>query len=178
MITDWLKPAAGRMKLNTDGCGKGNPGLGGGGCLLRSSTGNLLWARANFFGQSTNMTTEALALLNGLKLCLDKGYAKVEVESDYLVLVRTINGRLQPPWSISYELKQIRDLMKHTECSVKHTFRESNIGADVLANLGFKEKKELFFDRWDAIPRVLRGIVKLDKCGCVTFVVGTLNFIF
>ena len=124
------------------------------------------------------MKTEALALLNGLKLCLDKGYTKVEVESDSLVLVQTINGRLQPPWSVSYELKQIWDLMKHTECSVEHTFRESNMGASILANLGFKERKELFFDRWDVIPRVLRGIVKLDKCGCVIFVARTFIFLF
>lgn len=53
------------MKLNLDGCCKGNPGTGGGGSVLRSNREEILEAWANFFGPSNNMKTEALALLHG-----------------------------------------------------------------------------------------------------------------
>lgn len=48
IITKWLKPILGRVKLNSDGCSKGNPGRSGGGSLLRSDSGMLIWAQADF----------------------------------------------------------------------------------------------------------------------------------
>lgn len=51
---------SGRIKLNTDGSCKGNPGLGGRGCILRNSSGNVLWAAADFYGETTNMHPQIL----------------------------------------------------------------------------------------------------------------------
>lgn len=36
------------VKLNWDGCFKGNPGLRVGGCLLRDASGSIIWAQADF----------------------------------------------------------------------------------------------------------------------------------
>lgn len=38
-LTNWLAPLAGKLKLNTDGCSKGDPGQSGYGGLLRDETG-------------------------------------------------------------------------------------------------------------------------------------------
>lgn len=107
----WICPDLGRVELNSDGC-KDNPGYGGGGCLLRSDTGALIWAWANL---CTNMKAEALALLRGLKLCLGNGFSKVEVESDSMVLVHANNNKMHPPWAISYDLLQILGILGRTE---------------------------------------------------------------
>lgn len=46
--------------------------------------------------------------------------------------------------------------------SIGHTLRESNMGADFLANLGLGIGKKCLFDSWEAIHRHLSGIIKID----------------
>lgn len=42
IITKWMKPRRNFVKLNSDGCSKENPGLSGGGVLLRNDEGVVL----------------------------------------------------------------------------------------------------------------------------------------
>lgn len=42
IATRWLCPSMGRVKINSDGCSRGNPGASGGGSILKSSDGNVL----------------------------------------------------------------------------------------------------------------------------------------
>lgn len=62
-VTKWVRPKEGWVKLNVDGCSKGNHGPSGGGCVLRNGKGVLIWAQAEFYGVQTNMVAEAKALL-------------------------------------------------------------------------------------------------------------------
>lgn len=39
IVTKWIRPIISFVKVNSDGCSKGNPGLSGGGSLLRDSSG-------------------------------------------------------------------------------------------------------------------------------------------
>lgn len=59
---------------------------------------------ADFYGDSTNMKAEALALMQGLQLCYDVDCRQVEIEVDCLALVLIIRRKSQVPWSISYEV--------------------------------------------------------------------------
>lgn len=63
--TKWIHPSIGRVKLNSDGCSRGNPGASGGGAILRSSD-DILWAIADYYEDQTNMVVEARALLQEL----------------------------------------------------------------------------------------------------------------
>lgn len=73
VVTRWLKPVLGRVKLNCDGCSKGNPGLIAGGSILRMHTGEMVWAQADFYQVQTNMYAEAMALLQGVRKCVIGG---------------------------------------------------------------------------------------------------------
>ena len=63
VITKWRFPVGGRVKLNTDGCSKRNPGESGGGCVLRNDKGTFIWAIADYYGAGSNMKAEVLAML-------------------------------------------------------------------------------------------------------------------
>ena len=49
----------------------GNPGYSGGGGVVQDSFGNVLVGFPLAFGIRTNMEAEAMALLEGIKLCLE-----------------------------------------------------------------------------------------------------------
>ena len=57
----------GRVKLNSDGCCKGNPGDGGEGCIFRDYKGHVIFAYVDFYADTTNSIAEAKALLKGLQ---------------------------------------------------------------------------------------------------------------
>lgn len=48
IITSWHKPEEGWVKLNSDGCAKGNPGLAAGGSIVRTDSGSVLWGAVRF----------------------------------------------------------------------------------------------------------------------------------
>ena len=54
----WLNPPSNWFKLNSDGSARGNPGLAGGGGLIRNEEGEWVkrYARAN--GITTSVATE------------------------------------------------------------------------------------------------------------------------
>lgn len=63
----WLKPLDGYLKLNTNGCSKGNPGLAGGGGVLRDRKGDMSMTFSSFVYMFTNNMAEAKVILMGLK---------------------------------------------------------------------------------------------------------------
>ena len=56
---------AGTLTLNTDGCAKGNPGVSGGGGVLRDAAGVPFFAFSASFGDGSSLRAEALALATG-----------------------------------------------------------------------------------------------------------------
>ena len=83
----WTVPKVGMLTLNTDGCSKGNPGQGGGGGVLRDSSGSPLFAFSTFLGDTSSLHGETMALLLGLRECAERGFGNVGVQLDFLVLV-------------------------------------------------------------------------------------------
>lgn len=78
----WLTPKPGFIKLNIDGCSKGNPGPSGAGGIIRNEQGQMIIAFAMPLGNMSNNLAEAPALKNGIELCISKGIKNLEVESD------------------------------------------------------------------------------------------------
>lgn len=64
---NWKPHDTGEVKLNVDGA-KNNPGIGGGGAVLRDHHSRLIFAKSVFFGHVTNVLAETLALLEGVKV--------------------------------------------------------------------------------------------------------------
>lgn len=58
-IVQWKLPKEGRLKCNTDGASKGNPGESSYGFCFRDSNGDLIHAQAQGIGVATNIEAEA-----------------------------------------------------------------------------------------------------------------------
>ncbi|XP_071912310.1 uncharacterized protein [Coffea arabica] len=156
----------GILTLNTDGCSKGNPGVSGGGGVLRDSNGRVLVEYSAFLEVNTSLCTEALALLTGLRLCFQKGYAQVRVQSDSPVVVGILELRFQCPWHIRREVRQIWRLATDLG-QFFHSFREANKVVDILANVGLLHPHDhvRVYEQPYSLPQLARGETRMDKLG-------------
>ena len=69
----WEWPPEGVMKLNVDGCSRGNPGLAGFGGLVRDDGGQWILGFAGRVGVADNLLPELMAICVGLKLAWEHG---------------------------------------------------------------------------------------------------------
>ena len=67
----WVAPTGG-YKLNSDGCSRGNPGISGGGGVMRDREGKLIFGYSCFFGSLTSLHAELRAMLFGVRLCVSR----------------------------------------------------------------------------------------------------------
>ncbi|XP_027118651.1 uncharacterized protein [Coffea arabica] len=93
-IVGWKPSTTGQLTFNTDGYFKGNPGMSGGGGVIRDSDGQLVFAFSAFLGEQTSLRVEVLALLIGLRLCDGRGVATPFVQSNSAILVGVLQRRL------------------------------------------------------------------------------------
>lgn len=78
----WDKPEERWTKLNTDGSSLGNPGLAGGGGVIRDWTGRWIAGFSRKIGITSSLMAELWAIRNGLMLCVDRNLVMVEIELD------------------------------------------------------------------------------------------------
>ncbi|PHT36728.1 hypothetical protein CQW23_24428 [Capsicum baccatum] len=86
----WHKPDHGWVKLNVDGCSKGNPGPAVGGGIIRDHAGVMISTFVEFYGECSNNLAEAKAMFTGISICLNKGPRNVIVESDSMIIINLI----------------------------------------------------------------------------------------
>lgn len=96
-LVKWLRPPAG-LKLNTDGCSRGNPGSSAGAGVIRNSSGDFVLAYSNFDGLSSSLLAEFRAIIDGLRICHQKNIKISIVESDSKSVIDIISRRQAIPW--------------------------------------------------------------------------------
>ncbi|KAJ7976291.1 Ribonuclease H [Quillaja saponaria] len=87
----WSPPCLGWVKLNYDGCCKGNSSASCGG-VIRDEKGAWLCGFIENIHTETSLLAEISGLLCGLKLAWDKGFTKVLVEIDSLTTLDLITN--------------------------------------------------------------------------------------
>ena len=133
----WVSPPLGWFKLNTDGSSLGNPGLAGGGGIIRNHVGDWVGGFSRAIGVITSIQAELRALKDGLKLAIDLGILNVEIKMDSLVAVELVKSITTPNAFLSTIVADCRFLIERFElCSLKHIFRETNDCANLLAKAG------------------------------------------
>uniref|UniRef100_A0A2N9I4P7 RNase H type-1 domain-containing protein n=1 Tax=Fagus sylvatica TaxID=28930 RepID=A0A2N9I4P7_FAGSY len=133
----WATPPLGWFKLNTDGSSLGNPGLAGGGGVIRNHLGDWVGGYSRAIGHTTSVQAELRALKDGLILAIDIGILNLEIEMDSLVAVELLKSITSPNAFLSSIVIDCRYLMERFEhFSLKHIFREANGCADLLAKAG------------------------------------------
>lgn len=72
-------------------------GASGDGIVLRDADREVLFAASIFFGHTTNIHVEILALEKGLQLCHSKGYRRMQINTDSMILVQMLHGQIEKP---------------------------------------------------------------------------------
>ena len=75
---------------------KGNPGLAGGGGVFISANGTVLSNYSWGLGIESNYITEFCGLLQGLRIALSKGIAKLSVFGDSRLLIQALIRKKHP----------------------------------------------------------------------------------
>lgn len=133
----WLPPDIGILKCNVDGASKGNPGNSGVGGVIRDSNGKFLGYFALGIGFGWAFEAEVKAILQGLIFCQQFLFRNIILESDSTVAIGWVISKDKRPWKLRNELNKIDLLMREVNClEIRHTYREGNTDADLLANKG------------------------------------------
>ena len=154
-------------KLNTDGCSLGNPGKSGGGGVLRDSSGDMVFGFSIPLGELTSLQTEAKSLIHGVQQCVLRGFSRVQVQVDSLLLANILRGKSKCLWVIRLEIDTIQATCE-LDWTVGHCYREANQVADALAKVGASDSGTLIYTSHSKLPRPVRGALILDKAGIPT----------
>ena len=125
-----------RGHLHTDGGARGNPGPAGIGVVLVDESGRALGEIARSIGDATNNVAEYTALIEGLKLALEKGVTDVVVNCDSQLVVSQVRGE----WKVKNDqlrglvAEARRRLRQFDSSEVRHVRRGDNADADKLVN--------------------------------------------
>ena len=132
------------VELFTDGGSRGNPGPAAIGGLLRQTSAGYEEEYSRAIGTATNNVAEYRALIEGLKLALERGVRRVAHRADSQLLVCQLNG--------TYKVKAPELIALHAEAkalaagleafSSIHVPREQNTQADSLANRALDEQEK------------------------------------
>ncbi|XP_056176630.1 uncharacterized protein LOC115670292 isoform X4 [Syzygium oleosum] len=123
--------------LEFDGASRGNPGPAGAGAILRADDGSLVWRVREGLGIATNNAAEYRALILGLGQALQKGFKKIQVRGDSMLVCMQVQGK----WKLKNQkmadlckvAKELKD--RFTTFQIDHVRREFNSEADAQANL-------------------------------------------
>lgn len=95
VIVKWSKPSTSFVKLNSDGSCKND--LCGGERVIRDCEGHLLFAYSVKLGEGTSNWVEPIALLYGIRWCINNEYEFILTESDSKLLVNCVNDQNSTP---------------------------------------------------------------------------------
>lgn len=136
IVVGWSAPPANWIKLNFDGCSKGNPGNAGGGGLFRNSFGDWISGFVVNIGSCTAAEAELWAVLFGLVIAQDRGFQSLILEVDSPLVVQWLTSTNS--YEGQYLVQACHRLMRKIRClQVKHVYREGNKAADWLSALQY-----------------------------------------
>ncbi|XP_027090241.1 uncharacterized protein [Coffea arabica] len=139
----------------------GNLGNVGGGGIIRDSYGRVLRSFSSFYGYQTNTKDEAMAMLEGLELCISLGLSNVIVETDLLTLLNTVKRLQRCPWRIHEEVVGISNMLASAMFTLTHCYREINFAASGLAKLAVQNRISSVYGANMPLAAIT-GVIRLD----------------
>ncbi|KAL0016315.1 hypothetical protein SO802_003384 [Lithocarpus litseifolius] len=133
----WLPPSLNWFKVNSDGSSMGNPGLAGGGVLIRNQDGEWVKGYARSIGCATSVAAELWALRDGIRLCISLKLPAVVFELDAKLVVDLLKKDMEKSNSIDVLVADCKEGLKEIPMvRIQHCYREANKCADALARRG------------------------------------------
>lgn len=125
-----------RVRIETDGASRGNPGEAAGAAVLFDEAGRQVGRVGRYLGTTTNNVAEYTGLLAGLDLALELRATDIEVRADSELMVRQLNGvyRVKNPGLQVLYGQVVERLQRFASYRIVHVPRERNRAADRAAN--------------------------------------------
>ncbi|KAK6937535.1 Ribonuclease H domain [Dillenia turbinata] len=137
----WTRPKEGVIKLNVDGAADLKNGRVSAGVMVE------LWG-----------------LKEGLQLARKLSINTREVDSDSLSLVKAVNEDVGDNHAWKFLISKCRNLLKELGIQkINHTFREANMCADKLTEMGKREGEGMH--ELSGRPKELKELLRLDAEG-------------
>ncbi|OIT22333.1 putative ribonuclease h protein [Nicotiana attenuata] len=159
----WKPPDRGIYKLNIDGSSLGNPGRVGIGGVIRDWDSNWIIGFTMSIHHATNIFTEGLALIQGLRIAIQQSIRRLVVETDCNLLINMLTNENGPYQNLITDCRWM--LTRAGEPQVTHVFREANGVADIMAKHGSNSNSfgnpMLYFSP----PPFVTSTFELDKLG-------------
>ncbi|XP_019242508.1 PREDICTED: uncharacterized protein LOC109222633, partial [Nicotiana attenuata] len=131
------------------GASRGNPGRSAIGVCCRDEAGEVKYAMEKEIAEGSNNEAEAVAILEALRICRDKNYSQVWLQTDSMLMKSIIEKAWKPPWTIVDLMEEIKELMEGCSIRISHIFREGNKLADHLANFALDYGNIECHDFWE-----------------------------
>ncbi|KAL7260021.1 hypothetical protein ACSBR1_005811 [Camellia fascicularis] len=163
VVIDWCPPCVGRLKLNTNGSIKGDPGEGGIGGLIRDERGMWLVGYYGKLDVCTSLEADLWGIYRGLTIAFEKGYKDLTVEMDSSSAIELLKEGSVVSSSVRSLVEDSKFLMQRCGYTIQHVLREGNNSADGLAKLGANQAEPLVV--LDEAPVEIRGLVIVDMVG-------------
>ena len=123
--------------LQFDGLSIPNPGKGSSGAILFSSSGDIVFERGDYLGNTTNNIAEYTGLLIGIEECVKRNIKNIRIEGDSLLVINQVSGKWQVKDAKLKVLHQSVMAMIHkyfNNVIIRHVYRENNKEADRITN--------------------------------------------
>jgi ribonuclease HI len=141
----WVKPDPRFVKVNVDVAYYEDEGMGATSAVLRDEKGNFIAATCKFIPFAADVvTTEAMAMRDGLVLANSLGFNRLEVESDSMQVINFCTG--QSRWwdaATAIFAERVDTSTLIGKVIYKHCYRSSNQAGHVLANYSYCSKLSL-----------------------------------
>ncbi|XP_019094473.1 PREDICTED: uncharacterized protein LOC109129898 [Camelina sativa] len=165
-LVKWVCPNVGWVKLTTDGASRGNPGLAAAGGAIRDREGAWLGGFAINIGVCTAPLAELWGVYYGLHLAWGRGFRRVELEVDSLLVVGLLKSGISSAHPLSFLVRLCQSFVSRDWLvRINHVYREANRLADGLANYAFS--LQLGFHSFNSCPDVVCEILREDAVGTV-----------
>lgn len=125
-----------RMRLETDGAARGNPGPAAGSAVGYTADGEPIFRAGKYLGIATNNVAEYTGVILGLDEAMRRGANVIDLRCDSELMVRQLQGtyRVKSP-ALAPLYKQARErLAKLDHFTIQHVPRALNKNADATAN--------------------------------------------
>jgi len=166
----WKRPNQGWVKVNSDGVFSENTGEGGWGVVIRDEEGEVVEAAA---GKLTRLMdafqSEVEACLAGVMLVGERGFGRIVVETDSLVLkqaLKTSSHRLAATGGLICEIQNLL-ASEFSGFQVDYAPRSCNKVAHALAAIGCKCSHGAGL-RWESTPTLVEDLVANDRAASLS----------
>ncbi|XP_028120402.1 uncharacterized protein LOC114317817 [Camellia sinensis] len=135
----------GKLKLNTDGCSRGDPGQSHYGGLLRDEVGSWVWGFQGYLGHCTSLEVEIWGIYRGLTIIMQKGMSNITIERDFQAAMDLIRDGAASSSPFRAIVEDANFFLNRCQCSIQHVPREGNQSANALANLEANQQEHLIY---------------------------------